>query len=404
MRAWLVVAHRWFGLSCALFLTVAGLTGAVIAWDHELDAWLNPAFYRTGGTAAPLQATELAARLERAEPALQVRYLPLAVAPGETLSVFVEPRPDPATGALAELGYSQVALDPASGEVLARREWGRAALDREHLLPFLYKLHYSLHLPDAFGLPLGTLFMGGIAIVWLLDTLLALIIAFPSRRSWRQSFAFRWRAGGYRLNFDLHRSGGVWLFPLLLTLALTSVSMNLKEEVMRPLLGAFSSLTPSPATLRSEPPTPGERVLELTDIVAIAEHEARARGITAPAGGVWSDSLHGVYGVGFFAAGASHGDRGLGNPWLYFDARDGRTLGAEVPGSGTVGDIFLQAMFPLHSGRIAGLAGRIVVSACGLLIAALCITGLVIWARKRRARRHAGRVRAPLTAGRKFST
>ena len=42
MRAFLVLLHRWFGLFIAVFLIIAGLTGALISWDHELDEWLNP--------------------------------------------------------------------------------------------------------------------------------------------------------------------------------------------------------------------------------------------------------------------------------------------------------------------------------------------------------------------------
>ena len=41
MRAFWTVVHRWMGLTVALFLIVAGLTGAVISWDHEIDEWLN---------------------------------------------------------------------------------------------------------------------------------------------------------------------------------------------------------------------------------------------------------------------------------------------------------------------------------------------------------------------------
>ncbi|MDZ4368099.1 MAG: PepSY-associated TM helix domain-containing protein [Afipia sp.] len=48
--------------------------------------------------------------------------------------------------------------------------------------------------------------------------------------------------------------------------------------------------------------------------------------------------------------------------------------------------IFLQTQFPLHSGRILGLPGRILISAMGVIVAMLSITGIVIWARKRRAR------------------
>ena len=36
-----LVAHRWVGVVIAGFLIMAGLTGAVFSWDHELDDLLN---------------------------------------------------------------------------------------------------------------------------------------------------------------------------------------------------------------------------------------------------------------------------------------------------------------------------------------------------------------------------
>ena len=388
MRRLLVIAHRWFGLFMAVFLFVSGLTGALISWDHELDEWLNPHLFHAPATATPLPATELAARLEAMDARLRVRFMPLEVEPGHSFSVSVEPRVNPATGQLHELGFNQVALDPATGAVLGRREWGKVSLDPENLLPFLYKLHYTMHIPDGFGLPLGTLFMGIVAIVWVIDSLIALWISFPSRAAWRQSFAFRWKAGGYRLNFDLHRSGAVWLYPLLLMLAVTSVSMNLGPQVVRPLVGWFSTLSPSPFADRPmAPPTrPVEPVVTVSEVVAKARAEAARRGWTVPPGGVFLSTAFGVYGVGFFESGHAHGDGGLGNPWLYFDARSGEPAGEVIPGGGSAGDIFLQAMFPLHSGRIIGVPGRILMTCCGVAVAMLSVTGIVIWARKRRAR------------------
>lgn len=388
LRSWFVKLHRWFGLGAAAFLFVAGLTGALIAWDHELDAWLNPGFYqaRSEGPAQP--ALALAARVESAEPGARIRYMPLATEPGQALLVSLEPRLDPATGRPYELGYNQVAVDPATGTIQARREWGRASLSRENLLPFLYKLHYSLHLPKAWGLELGILLMGVLAIFWVFDCFIALWISFPSLASWRQSFAFRWRQGGPRLVFDLHRSGGVWAWLLLLILAITSVSMNLNTQVMRPLVSRFSPLTPSPFERRAgQPVPPGEPRVSLADAVALAQAEARRRGWTAPPGGAFLSAETGLWGVGFFTAGRSHGDGGLGNPWLYVDAHTGETVGADVPGTGTAGDIFLQAMFPLHSGRILGLPGRLLVTCAGLAVATLSATGILIWLRRRRATR-----------------
>jgi uncharacterized iron-regulated membrane protein len=46
----------------------------------------------------------------------------------------------------------------------------------------------------------------------------------------------------------------------------------------------------------------------------------------------------------------------------------------------------MQAQFPLHSGRIIGMPGRILVSLLGLVVAMLSLTGVVIWAKKRRSR------------------
>jgi uncharacterized iron-regulated membrane protein len=100
---------------------------------------------------------------------------------------------------------------------------------------------------------------------------------------------------------------------------------------------------------------------------------------------VWWQAESGLWGVGFFAPGGDHGDGGLGNPWLYIDGRDGHLVLASLPGEGSAGDVALQAMFPLHSGRILGVPGRILVSLMGLAVAGLSITGVMIWARKRRA-------------------
>ena len=394
LRPALTLAHRWFGLAAALFLFIAGATGALISWDHELDALLNPQLFsaRSGHAGlAQIPGAELASRLEAAEPRLRVGYLLTEVEPGHTSLLSVEGRIDPASGKPYELGYNQVAVDPVTGQVQGRREWGEVSLSRENLLPFLYKLHYTMHIPPGWGIEFGVWLMGLIAIVWVFDCFIALWLSFPNWRSWRKSFAFRWGQGGHKVNFDLHRSGGVWIWALLLMVAVTSVSMNLNGQVMRPLVSAFSTLSASAfdSRLPQPPEKPIEAVLKRGQIMVLAKAEARKRGWSEPAGGIFYSSAYGVYGVGFFAPGKDHGDSGLGNSWLYFDGKDGSPAGDSVPGSGSAGDIFMQAQFPLHSGRIIGLPGRIVMSTLGLLVAMLSVTGVIIWLRKRRARARA---------------
>jgi uncharacterized iron-regulated membrane protein len=64
LRRLLVAIHRWFGLGRPRSCSSPGLTGAIISWDHEIDAWLNPELFvaRTQGPALP--ALELARRVE----------------------------------------------------------------------------------------------------------------------------------------------------------------------------------------------------------------------------------------------------------------------------------------------------------------------------------------------------
>jgi len=57
-----------------------------------------------------------------------------------------------------------------------------------------------------------------------------------------------------------------------------------------------------------------------------------------------------------------------------------------LPWKGTAADIFVQMQFPLHSGRILGLPGRILISVMGVVVAMLSVTGVYVWLKKRRAR------------------
>ena len=292
-------------------------------------------------------------------------YLPLAIEPGHTLQMMVLPRIDPATQQPYLLDFDQIAVDPVTGDIQGRRQWGAVSLSRLNLLPFIYKLHYTLQLPFTGGIDIGTWLMGIVGIVWLFDSVIALWLSFPSFKAWRKSFAFRLKRGGYALTFDLHRSGGVWIWGLLMIVALTSISMNLAAPVVRPIVSQLSTLTPDPINnpeiLRA--PQPGDQVLSRERIVELAEQAGRAQNLQVPPGGLYYAQFIHAYGVGFYSPGNDHGDMGLGNPWMYWDAATGKLLGKQIPGKGSAGDMFMQVQFPLHSGRILGLGGRILISA-----------------------------------------
>jgi uncharacterized iron-regulated membrane protein len=408
MRAAVAVLHRTMGLVIAGFLIVSGLTGAVISWDHELDTVLNPRLMTAGSDGGPMDAIDLMDEVEKRDPRVRVISVPLLVEPGHSLSFFVQARVDPATGSLFVPGYNQVFVDPVTGAELGRRAWGAAwPLSRENFVSFLYKLHYSLHLPEMWGIDRwGRWLMGAIALIWTIDCFVGFWLTLPARRHlsrvagarlvpwhgwlgrWRPSWSVRVSGTRYRLVFDLHRALGLWTWVLLFVLAFTAFSLNLYREVFYPLMSTVSQVTPNLFALRlpAPPERPIEPVVGYREIVERARAEGIGRGWTTPVGGVFYTPGFGIYGARFFEVGEEEGAAGVGPAILYFDGKDGRLVAERRPWRGTAADIFLQAQFPLHSGRILGLPGRILVSLMGVVVAALSVTGLAIWYRRHCAR------------------
>ena len=147
------------------------------------------------------------------------------------------------------MDYNQVFLDPSTGAEVGRREWGKPALTRENFIPFLYMLHYSLHLPAMGGVDRwGIWLMGGIALIWTVDCFVRFYLTLPGRRArrstsaagfspdasaaangvtrrvddvdtpgawwrrWRAAWRVKWSGSARRINFDLHRAAGLWLW------------------------------------------------------------------------------------------------------------------------------------------------------------------------------------------------
>jgi uncharacterized iron-regulated membrane protein len=71
----------------------------------------------------------------------------------------------------------EVFVDPYSGTVLGVRERGKFALDKHHLIPFLYRFHFTLHASS-----MGAWLMGIVALVWFLDCFVGTYLTFPRGR------------------------------------------------------------------------------------------------------------------------------------------------------------------------------------------------------------------------------
>ena len=412
MRSSLLLVHRWLGLASALFLLLTGLTGAIISWDHELDEVLNPEMMHSESTGLHQSSLALAKRVAERYPQVQVSSIPLNVEEGHTLAIGVRPLPNPSNG-LVPVKFNQVFVDPVTGEELGKREWGAVwPIDRTNAVSFLYKLHYSLHLPEMWGIDRwGIWLMGGVAIIWLMDSFVGFYLTLPKParklqtklhkaqathtanqasfwQRWSPAWKMRWNISKHKRYFDMHRAFGLWTWVLLIILAFSAFALNLRREVFMPVMQSAFTLTPTPSDLRPRLPVSQQLPpkVDFEQVLEVAVKDARNQGWQEPAGRISYSAAYQLFNVDFYHPNADHGVAGAGHKRLYYDGLDGHYVGKRIPWQGTAGDIIVQAQFPLHSGRILGVPGRVLISVMGLVVAMLSITGVYLWLKKRKAR------------------
>jgi uncharacterized iron-regulated membrane protein len=386
IRRIFVWLHRWVGLAMAGFLVVVGLTGGLLAFLPELSHWLAPQLY-PGAHGETLDASALARHAEHLFPEARANTVYLGTA--GTAWIGMEPLP----GA-TPLAFNRLVLDAVTGEELGRLERGALPTTLEEIMPFVYSLHYQL----AMG-PTGEWILGIVALAWTIDCFVAFYLTLPppspaSRRNvlarWAPSWLVRWRASTYRINFDLHRAGGLWLFPLLLVFAWSSVFFNLNEVYIAATKLVLEIEPPAWTWPAQTPRADGRAMLGWADAEAtgtrLMADQARLHGFTI----LRRDALyfHRQKGLVQYRVRSSRdiGDK-YGTTSVLFDAYTGELVAIELPTGQRSGTTLTTWLTALHMANLFGLPYRILVCVAGLVIAMLSATGVYIWWKKRRARR-----------------
>lgn len=404
-RPVLVLVHRWVGLGMAGFLLVTGLTGTLLAWNDELEAAISPQLFVVEPPAvdAPkLDPLVLRERFLERHPGLAIQHLPLQVRSGRSMQFFVEARANAEGGTVAELPNDQVFMNPYTGEVLGERKWGAISQGLKNLIPFVYRLHYQL----ALGVVGGYIF-GVIALLWTLDCLVGAYLTFPARvrrmpgkalkaggKSWAvrwwAAWQVRWSGGAYKVNFDLHRAGGLWVWAMLFVMAWSGVAFNL-AEVYTPVMKAVFEHQPDEASL------PQLQLASPQSVPRLDWQQARDRGRTLMGEQAQhvgftihrEDSLaylamHGLY--RYQVQSGSDVRWHEGRTRVYFDANNGTQRAVWLPTGAASGDTIYTWITSLHMAALWGTPMKLFVCMMGLVVAMLSVTGVFIWLKKRRAR------------------
>ncbi|MDE7547610.1 PepSY-associated TM helix domain-containing protein [Acetobacter fabarum] len=382
VRPTLVRSHRYSGLFLAAILCISGLTGSIVVFRNEIDAALNPDFFKAVHPAHGLALSTLLNALSEQHPTQKITGLIYRPPENRTIEAF-------STDTLQDRnGDSErdIFVDPMDGHIQGERPSEGCCLNRRAIMSFVYRLHYSLDLGKS-----GMWILGLSAILWSIDCVVGLFLTFPLSLTAERSYWGRWvkawtisfGRSQARLVFDLHRAVSLWLWVILLGVAVSGVSLTLDEEIFQPVVKAIFPTDP-PLIVRQR--TSSVSGVSVDEAETIAVSFARARGETArPAAVLFAPS--GESATFFLFSDNGSEPAGLGSPVVTVDLKSGDVTADEFPGRGRIGNLILQLQSPWHSGRIAGLTGRIMIALSGLGVCLLSVTGVMIWWRKDQARR-----------------
>ena len=359
--AWL---HLWAGLVVGGFLAMMGISGSALVFSDEIERALDPHLrvVAPAPTRVPMDAVVDAVRanLPGAEP-LRLRM------------------PDRADGSvqvwMGGAGDLMAYVDPYTGRFLGAQVNGRTPTG------FLFQFHHYLFAGET-----GEWVVGGFAVTLLLLCITGVVVWWPGMRNLRKGFTVTWRAAWRRVNYDLHRAGGIFTLAFLVLAAFTGGAMIFHDLVQGGLNVATRS-APAPAAPVVAPPPAGRHApLEAQWRAALA---AMPEGRTTYV--MFSRTPEAPFVIRKKLPEELHPN---GRTFVYVDPFTAAPLAVHDARALPRGTRIYNLLYPIHIGLLGGEATRVLWVILGLAPAALFITGFMIWWGKLRAKR--ARARRPL--------
>lgn len=370
--------HRYVGLALALFIILVSVTGSLLAFNPELERLTAPDWFaEPQEDATLLSIPELVQVAVQHDPSVFVTDVWVEPDRARVGVSAVAPETDP--------GYSEMVLNPYTGELLGQRHAGALGEGWHNLMPFIYEFHYSLLLGDT-----GIWLLGIIALIWFVDCFTGLIITFPRRRSasgkswlsrWKKAWKIKTGTRFTRFNFDVHRAFSLWLWVVLGIFAWSSVYMNLWDsfytQVTRTLMPyhpPWYELEARPAGA-NVPPHAFQKVYEAAE--RAMQEQARSDQFDYQPRRLSYQSSTGVYRYRVYSS-LDVSDR-LYRTDLYLDAHSLQPVLTYYPSRQHLGNTVSNWLHALHTGKVWGLVYQIVVCVLGLFLVVITVSGVLIW-------------------------
>lgn len=355
VRSLILKIHLWMGLAAAVFLTILGGTGSVIAFENDIDRWARPGLWYVQVGSRTLPEGQL------------IQIAQQRFAPARAVAVEIS-RQHNLAQVLDMSDEARVFINPYNGEIRGRTV-GPSPVEKT--LGYLHQIHLRL-VPDPRSAPklaaIGKIVVSYAGLVLCLMVPTGLILWWRTKRA-----SIQWSGSWFRILFDVHHVTGVAASLFLFIAAFTGVLIGFDWGEKSIYAVTRSSRPPfelPPSTATAGPQVPIDQAMAAAEK---AIPDATVAGILLPEdakGAInflmrvpeeTSESVHSIVSI----------DQYSGNVVM---VRDFRT--------DSEGYRWIRFNRSIHTGDVLGTPTHIVMSLCSLALVVMVITGLVIWWKK----------------------
>ena len=346
------IIHRYVSLAFAALWLFQAATGCLIVFRWELDD------AGVAGNRTAFQAQHLGARLDSmtAQPDTQISSVWSANDSANRFDIF----------------YSHADADRTlrvDGKGDPLRDRRNDTLSDGNIYDRLSDLHMALMLGDT-----GRTFLGLSGILLLTNIALGLKLAWPRAGQWIKTLGRPKGKAAVPLLYGWHRTLGLWMaVPAFITIS-AGVLLAFDDG----LESLFKAAIPAPAAV-APAPAPGNWIKPSAALTtALSQYPgATLSGFSMP------DTDTPWYKIRLRAKGEM--PRIWGLTTIYINAHDGRTLSRyDARQMHSPARLMLDTIYPLHTGQIGGLIGRIVQMLIGLWLITMIGIGITLWWTRRR--------------------
>lgn len=354
LRTVILKIHLYLGLLAGIFLAILGLTGSIIAFEGDIDHWLHRSRWYVTAGASPLAEGEILARVER------------QTAPTRVAAVQFFPQANLAQS-MQLTDRSSITVNPYDGTILSRLT---GPTKTQKTLGWIHQFHLRLA-PDgrAAWAPAGKVIISYAGLVLCLLVPTGFVLWWRTKRA-----SVKWTGSWFRKCFDTHRAIGIYAGLFLLISAFTGVLIGFDwgEEAIYSITHSSRPkfARPPQAAAAEGSPVGVDRAME---VARQAIPAAFIDGVNLPLKP--KDAFTFIMRVPEETSGSAHSG-------VTVDPYSGAVLQVHNFLTDSQGYRWIRFNRSIHTGDIWGLPGHIIMSLSSLLLAAMVITGFVIWWKK----------------------